>query len=240
MALAVVRREDNSVANDESSSSRERMLARYRQLRDVSKQLHSDILKLVSADAMLHQARRLGVARGKTLILDNMHEMNYVFDLAVYTAPAGRSRAIDRYARSAQFAAGSDEALVLEAMGAARFAILAIERRHETVGLIATDVLRRTKIWLVDLGLESSIPDGALIASRIYCPERFSMTAGANVPFDDPGILGKLQAELPRNLVDRGLPTVIDDRRFAEATYRIALADGATDRIAYQDLPGES
>jgi hypothetical protein len=30
---------------------------------------------------MLQQARRLGVAQGRTLILDDMEEMNYVFDL---------------------------------------------------------------------------------------------------------------------------------------------------------------
>jgi hypothetical protein len=60
-----------------------------------------------------------------------MNELNFVNDLVVHTAPAARSRAIDRYARSAQLAPGSDEALVLEAMRVARFAILVIERRHE-------------------------------------------------------------------------------------------------------------
>jgi hypothetical protein len=37
-------------------------------------------------------------------------------DLAIHTAPPGRSRVIDRYARSAQLPPGSDEALMLEAM----------------------------------------------------------------------------------------------------------------------------
>ena len=41
------------------------------------------------------------LAQGRTLILDDMEEMNYVFDLAIHTGPPGRSRAIDRYARSA-------------------------------------------------------------------------------------------------------------------------------------------
>jgi hypothetical protein len=33
---------------------------------------------------------------------------------------------------------------------------------------------------------------------------------------------------------------VIDDRRFAEAIYRVALADGIMDRVAYQDLPDDA
>ena len=102
MAVAVVPREDNAFANDNPPPARNAVLARYRQLREISKRHHHDILKLISGDAMLQQARRLGLAQGRTLILDDMEEMSYVFDLAIYTAPPRRSRAIDRYARSAQ------------------------------------------------------------------------------------------------------------------------------------------
>ena len=101
MAVAVIPREDNAFANDNPPLARNAVLARYRQLREISKRHHHDILKLISGDAMLQQARRLGLAQGRTLILDDMEEMSYVFDLAIYTAPPRRSRAIDRYARSA-------------------------------------------------------------------------------------------------------------------------------------------
>jgi hypothetical protein len=95
MAVAVVPREDNAFANDNPPPARNAVLARYRQLREISKRHHHDILKLISGDAMLQQARRLGLAQGRTLILDDMEEMSYVFDLAIYTAPPRRSRAID-------------------------------------------------------------------------------------------------------------------------------------------------
>ena len=133
MAVALVPREDNAFANDNPPPARNAVLARYRQLREISKKHHHDILKLISGDAMLQQARRLGLVQGRTLILDDMEEMSYVFDLAIYTAPPGRSRAIDRYARSAQLPPGSDEALMLEAMRAARFAILIIGPRHDAM-----------------------------------------------------------------------------------------------------------
>ncbi len=183
MAVAVPR-EDNAFANDNPPPARNAVLARYRQLREISKRHHHDILKLISGDAMLQQARRLGLAQGRTLILDDMEEMSYVFDLAIYTAPPRRSRAIDRYARSAQLPPGSDEALMLEAMRAARFAILILGRRHDAAGVIATDLFRRTDVWLVDIGLEASLEEGAMMATRLYTPEQFSMTAGVNVPFD--------------------------------------------------------
>ena len=184
MAVALVPREDNASANDNPPPARNAVLARYRQLREINKKHHHDILKLISGDAMLQQARRLGLVQGRTLILDDMEEMSYVFDLAIYTAPPQRSRAIDRYARSAQLPPGSDEARMLEAMRAARFAILIIGPRHEAAGVIATDLLRRTRVWLVDIGLEASLEEGAMMATRLYTPEQFSMTAGVNVPFD--------------------------------------------------------
>ena len=42
---------------------------------------------------------------------------------------------------------------------------------------------------------------------------------------------------LPRRLGETRLTDLIDDRRFAETIYRVALADGIMDRVTYQDPP---
>jgi hypothetical protein len=143
MAVTVAKRQLELFGSEDALSKRDDVLACYNHLREISKRLHHEILRLVSLDALLRQARRLGLAQGKTFILENLDEMYYVNDLAIYTAPADRSRAIDRYARTDRFETQSDEVLMLDAMRAARFCILAIERRHETAGLIATDLIRR-------------------------------------------------------------------------------------------------
>ena len=233
MAFAV--RERELIDNNELPS-RSQVLARYRQLREISKRHHHEILKLLPADALLHQARRLRLAHGKSFLLEHMDELYYAADLAIYTAPAGRMRVIDRYARSARFAAGSDEAVVLTAMQGSCFSILAVERHQEAAGLVATDLVRGTEVWLVDMGLESSLEKGVMIATRLYTADRFSMTAGINVLLDFD-LLEDILAELPRRLREGEPRSALDDRRFAEATYRVALADGIMDRIRYQDLP---
>src|SRR5438270_14048572 len=107
MALAVTLREHNTLANDTAPSSRGELLARYRRLKENSKEHHREILQFISCNALLHQARRLGLARGKTLILEDEQEMDYICDLAIHTPSPGRSRAIDRYAGSAGLASGS-------------------------------------------------------------------------------------------------------------------------------------
>src|SRR5260370_14935361 len=184
MVAAVGLRIENTVEPQALSPGRGELLARYRHLREISQRHLSDAMKFLSQDAVMHHARRLRLTFGKTLIVDNMDELTLVFDLAIHTAPDGRSRGIDRYARSSRFAAGSDEALMLEAMRNSRFAVVLVQRRHPSVGLIVTDLFRNTELWLVDEGLEISLPAGAAFATRCYAPDDFVMTAGVGMPVD--------------------------------------------------------
>jgi hypothetical protein len=236
MALPLVQQQPNRFLVGDTPSTYDDLLARYLHLREISKELHENVLNSVSGDALLSCARRLGLAQGKTLLLEDMDEMYYVYDLAIYTAPPDRSRAIDRYAKSAKFDAQSDERLMLEAMRASQFAILLIEQRHDVLGLIATDVVRNSKVWLLDVGLESSMEDGELIATRLLTPGPFSMTAGVNVPFEIE-MLEPVCALLPQRMANDKLTRIADHRRFAEAVYKVGLADGVMDRLAYLDLP---
>jgi hypothetical protein len=214
-------------------SSRAEVLARYRRFRDISKQHHSAVLDFLSTDAIMAQARRLGLAQGKTLILDSMDDLNLVFDLIIHTGPKDRSRAIDRYASAVRLAPGSDEGLVLEAMRRARFSIITVLRRHDVAGLIVEDLFRGGEFWLVDEGLESSLPDGAALATRLCTPDGFAMTGGVLVPFDIE-LMEDAMAGTPQ-LLRHGREALIDDRRFAEAIYRVALASGLMEQVVYQD-----
>jgi hypothetical protein len=236
MVAAVALRKESTVEPQAPSPSRGEVLARYRHLREIGKRHHSAVIKLLSRDAILHHARRLGLALGKTLVLDNMHELTLAFDLAIYTAPAGRSRAIDRYASSAQFAPGSDEALMLEAMRNARFAVVLVQRRHPSAGLIVTDLFRKIELWLVDEGLEISLPVGTAFATRYYAPDRFITTAGVGMPVDLDLLTSAI--ELAPQLLRKSRAEAIEDRRFAEAVYRAAIADGIMEGVAYQDPAG--
>jgi hypothetical protein len=236
MVAAAVRREEFRAASQAPAPSRDAVLARYRALRRISKQHQTKALALVSTDAMLQQARRLGLAQGKTLILDSIDEMTLIYDLAVHTAPPGRTRALDRYVRSARVAPGSDEARVLEAMRQARFAIGVVLRRHEAAGLIMFDIFRETEFWLVDEGFEISLAEGATVATRYYTPDSFAMTAGFGVPIDRDMLERALDAA--PQLLRKSHTEALDDRHFAEAIFRQAVLNGITANMKYQDPPG--
>jgi len=234
MALPLVQQQVSLPWRGDVPSKRDDILTRYLRLREISKKLHKEVLSSISSDVLLNHARRLGLAQGKTLLLEHVDEMHYVCDLAIYTAPPDRSTSIDRYAKSVKFDTHSDERLMLDAMRRSQFAILLIEQRHDTAGLIATDILRGSKVWLLDIGLESSMDDGELIATRLLTPGPFSMTAGANVPFEIE-MLEPVCMLLPRSIANSKLSRIAEDRRFAEAVYKVGLSDGVMDRLTYLD-----
>lgn len=219
-------------------ASRAQIIDRYRKFREISKRHHSGAVRCMSRDAILEQARRLGVARGRKLILNTEDELALVFDLALYARQGGRKRPIDRYASSQSLLAESDEALVLEAMLAARFALIRVERRRPEAGLILSDLLSKEEFWLVDEGMESTAPVGLTMATRVFAPEDFHLSAGVFVPLNRSLLLNALlrRPRLARLVADEA----VEDRRFAEAIYREAIHEGVMETINFQETPRPS
>lgn len=117
--------------------TRDEALARYRRWREIADGIQAEAMQRLSAPALMEQTRRLGLARGRTPLPARAGPgVLLAFDLAFYTAKEGRSRPLDRYAKSANFPPGSDEASVLDAMRRARFSLWRVPRRHETAGVV--------------------------------------------------------------------------------------------------------
>jgi len=217
---------------------RSEILARYRRLRQISKEQHEAVLDIIAPSVLLDWARRLDLTEGKAIVLENDNEMTLPEDLAIYLPRPGRLHPLERYARVARFASGSDEAIVLAAMRRARFSLWRIERRHPTTGLILRDLLRGEETWLVDEAMEKNAPPGVEMAARLLQPESFAMTARIIVPILPdlmtlPEVMEKVFARAPVLRRFRG-DALAGDPRFAIGFYRAAVATGAMDRVLFQ------
>ena len=217
---------------------RSEILARYRRLRQISKEQHEAVLDIIAPNVLLDWARRLDLTEGKAIVLENGNELTLPEDLAIYLPRPGRSHPLDRYARVARFAPGSDEAIVLAAMRRARFSVWRIERRHPTTGLILRDLLRGEETWLVDEAMEKNAPPGVEMAARLLQPESFAMTARIIVPMLPdlmtlPELMEEVFTRAPalRRLQEDALA---GDPRFAIGFYRAAVATGAMNRVRFQ------
>jgi hypothetical protein len=89
---------------------------------------------------------------------------------------------------------------------------------------------------LVDEGLEVSLPEGTAFATRYNTPDRFSMTAGVGMPVDLAVLTSALESA--PQLLRRSRAEAIEDRRFAEGVYRVAIADGIMEGVSFQDPVG--
>ncbi len=207
---------------------------RYRGLRAASARHHSGALGCLARHAILEQAKHLGLAYGQTLVAESEEEMTLLFDLAIYAAKQGRSRAIDRYAKSVMLRPGSDEALTLDAMCQARFSLWRIERRHEIAGVIVADLLRDRETWLLDQGLAHSAIPGMTVASRLCWPAEFAMTCGVIVPVDVE-LIEDAFSDSTAWLSYADPQRLADDPRFAAAIYRNAIQAGIMEDVVYQE-----
>src|SRR5690349_9712166 len=164
--------------------TRSEILSRYRRLRQISKEQHEAVLDIIAPDVVLDWARRINLTQGKTVVSDSEYEIALAEDLAIYLPRLGRSHLLDRYARVARFAPGSDAAIVLEAMRHARFSLWRVERHHEPTGLILRDLLHEEEIWLIDEAMAENAQPGQEMAARLVQPDRFAMTARVIVPIN--------------------------------------------------------
>ena len=218
--------------------TRSEILSRYRHLRQISKQQHEAVLDIIAPDVVLDWAKRIDLTQGKTVVSDSEPEFALVEDLAIYLPRLGRSHPLDRYARTAGLAPGSDEAIVLAAMRHARFSLWRVERHHETTGLILRDLLREEEIWLIDEAMAKNARPGREIAARLVQPDRFTMTARVIVPINPvlmtrPELMEEVFIRAPalRSLQRKALA---EDPHFAIGVYRAAVATGAMDFVRFK------
>jgi hypothetical protein len=212
--------------------SRDDVLGRYRRYRGLRTDIQTAALKNVSRSTFLAHAKRIGLGDGKRLFTDDHIELTLVYDLAVYTAKRGQTRAIDRYARLHSQAAESDEALVLAALCASRFSLFRVIEKSELAGVLFEDLMRGGETWLVDEGLEQSANLGEIFAMRVAPIDAFVMTCGAVVPIDaETG--DELVGLLAGGGTEVELTALADDPRFALSVYKLAVELELMSRVTY-------
>ncbi|MGD9880188.1 MAG: hypothetical protein AB7F22_17995 [Reyranella sp.] len=208
-------------------------LERYRRWRRYRGSIQTAALKHVSQSTLLEQARRIGMARGAALIVSSESEMSLLYDLAVYGAKEGRTRAIDRYASAQSTSSDPNEALVLKALRESRFSWFRIIARQPPFGVRIEDLLRGRELWLLEEGLERTMQPGSFLAARVAPIECFVMTCGAIVPFDELMALD-MHAFLANQEERAILIRQADDRRFPERLYRTAIRRDLMGRVEYR------
>lgn len=176
-------------------------------------------LRAVPREKVLEQMRRLGLSLDPEMGQVSEEEFSYAFDLAIYTAPPGRSRAIDRVARQHARLPG-EGALVLNALSHSWLSIFQVLGRHPEEGLILEDALLGGEVWLVDQAIAETAPEGTILASRIGRVSGFCISCGVVAALDAERL-----AEVRGVLQRGGVPAeeLVADPRFAAMMWQDGL-----------------
>ena len=211
----------------EGEVERAEVLTRYRGLRELSRKHVNAIIKRLPKKTVLYWGKRIGLVRRKAFVASSIEEMALVFDLALYSTRTGKISPVERYRRTLEFATGSEDDLMLDAMCRSRFSLFLIKRRHLAAGLILEDLLRQEEVWLMDEGFEQTVPDGAALASRVTKPDAFHMTTGASIPITRDA-MEDVAAAIPSLDVPLADGTNV---RFIETVYRSAVTHRLMDTV---------
>lgn len=142
-----------------------------------------------------------------------------VADLALFTAPPGRSTAVERHVKQTLAPAGSREAAAVAALAGHRFALFTITAAAAAGRHPARDLLTGEAFTLVAFGLEPIAAPGAQLAGRLVTLGDVHAMISAAVLLDNDA-LTTIRPWLSRDGRALANPT-----RCAEALYRNAIAE---------------
>ena len=165
-------------------AERTELLWRYRQLRAAMRELHSELMGMVPKDTFTECGQKLGFLVDGTLVFETEDEMSVLMDYCLYDAWSGQHNAVTRFLAKQPYAAGTDQALLLDAMSRARYSLFQVESVAEGLGVNCRDILRGDGGTIVDEGLGNTAIPGVIVAGRLVVLPEWSMTTGATLAID--------------------------------------------------------
>jgi hypothetical protein len=218
------------------------LVERYRHLRRVAGDIQNGALALVQYSHLTDFGRRVGIPSRRGVLNEDRGNQKLVFDLAIHTARPGRSRAIDRYARTVSFVPGSDEARLLQAVQRARFCFFRFESRHPVAGAVAYEIIEQRQFHFMDVSVGLSGETGDAYVGRLVEIDGCRMSCLTIVPVNQE-VLDRAGDRFPAD-AGGSMADKFQDARYAIAFYRTAVEYGIMQQTVTFDpskqLPTES
>lgn len=157
------------------------LLRRYRQLRAIMRELHSELMQVMPKGTLTEYGQKLGLLVDGTLVFETEDEASVLVDYCLYDGWSGQHNAVTRFLAKQPYAVGTDQALLMDAMSRARYSLFQVESVAEGLGVNCRDVLRGDGGTIVDEGLGSTAFPGVIVAGRLVALPELSMTTGAGL-----------------------------------------------------------
>jgi hypothetical protein len=159
----------------------------YQRYRQTGRELNHKIIEAtVDRETVDYAAKRLGLRKGRQLVLDSEDDLSVLMDFALYEYRSEGKNAVERYHEEIEGSSSIEQEL-LEAMVTSSTSLFRVEAvSRETYSLRLCNLVSiGDEITLVDIGFSQSVVVGFLLFLRPISLENYSMTSG--VVFAFPG-----------------------------------------------------
>ncbi|WP_149537759.1 hypothetical protein [Siccirubricoccus phaeus] len=172
--------------------------ARYLRYRGLRGQILSAAAKRVPLASIAQQARALSLWDGKAVAPGEEAQLAAAFDLGVLDPLGGHGRGIDREAKAAPPAEGSDAARMLAALQDARFGIFRLIGPEAAGGAAVESLPDGARLTIWDSYLAERTPPGRVFGARLAWPDPdLAMTCGVLAPLDGWALRQLLAGAVP-------------------------------------------
>jgi hypothetical protein len=155
-------------------------LQEYKDLRKKLREIHNNILELVSQDDATKAAKLLGTLENKEIVLESPTEQDAHMDFFVYGEIFNGSSKLAIYKKKHNEENNEDHKLmkVMEKSDTSLYEVVEIDRENKTV--LFKDVLHPSNevFKVVDTGMSETLNENILVFTRLLHLENFSMTSG--------------------------------------------------------------
>lgn len=202
-------------------------------MRKVSRTLNHKIVDTLPNDAIHVIGKKLGIMKGRTIIMDSSDHLSILMDCCLYDFIKSGKNAIQWYAERHAPAPHSDEHEILQGYLAAQYRLVRTNARVEGAGIQAVDIVTGEELFIMDFGMSQS-PLNIVFGTRTIPLGEFWMTGGAGLPAVrlalSAAVLRLMRSGL---LCDSGFT---DPHRATLTIVKTLLEHGAAEQVGYEDL----
>jgi len=221
-----------------SKSDDKEMLRRYKRLRNTGRDLGVILTKKVPRRAITECGKKLGLLRGKALVLRKEDELSVLFDYCLFNYRRGGKNIIERYIEESPPPPESDEMILLSAMAQSSYSLFIITEIREGYGAVIQDLLRGDSLFLMDIGIGKSGRPGIQFAGRVMPMSDFYMTSGAFIPLQGERLEKRIMSivkrfERKKRKGDDLLFSKEQESAFSAQVIRVLLRGGALNYTVY-------
>lgn len=212
-------------------------LDRYRALRALARTEQLEIIKALPKPALPECAKKLGLVKAGTLIINQDDEIAIAYD---YCLQHFRRQGKNPIERALEADLSEESRTWLTALNEARFSAFLVESILAHRGAQVRDLIRGDELQLTDLSLASTGQAGMILIGRIVSVDELHLSSGTMIPVP-PDILERLVKpvfeKFGQNSDGSTTPISASQAAALEAqVIRIALHEAGEDNSFFNDM----